>query len=90
MTSFLRAPFTRYVGPAGPAEVAEEPRGQGVQRVVGELLSCPYCIGQWVGTGLVGAYLYRPRLVRTIASALATVTVADYLQQAWAAVDKAA
>jgi len=90
VTSFLRAPFTRYEGPAGPSEVSERPRGQGVQQAVGELLVCPYCIGQWVGTGFLAAYLWRPRAVRAVASVLAIVAGADYLQQAWSAVDKRA
>jgi Protein of unknown function (DUF1360) len=90
VTSFIRAPFTRYEGEAGPAEVSEEPRGDGLKRAVGELLVCPYCIGQWVGTGLLASYLYRPRLTRTVASVFAIVTAADYLQQTWSAVDKRA
>jgi len=90
VTSFVRAPFTRYEGRAGPAEVSEEPRGRGLRYAIGELVVCPYCIGQWIGTGLLGAYLYKPRATRAVASLFAIVTVADYLQQAWAAVDKAA
>jgi Protein of unknown function (DUF1360) len=90
VTSFVRSPFTRYQGPAGPGEVSEEPRGHGLRYVIGELLVCPYCMGQWVGTGLLAAYLYKPRETRVAASVLATVTIADYLQQAWVAVDRAA
>jgi uncharacterized protein DUF1360 len=90
VTSFMRAPFTQYEGEAGPSEVSEEPRGHGLKRAIGELLVCPYCIGQWVGTGLLAGYLYRPRLTRTVASVLAIVTAADYLQQTWSAVDKRA
>ncbi|HEX5910530.1 MAG TPA: DUF1360 domain-containing protein, partial [Thermoleophilaceae bacterium] len=30
VTSFARAPFTRYTGEAGPSEVSEEPRGTGL------------------------------------------------------------
>jgi hypothetical protein len=40
-------------------------------------------------TALVGTR-WQPRLTRTAASSLAIVTAADYLQQAWAAVDKRA
>ena len=32
VTSFARAPFTRYTGEAGPSEVSEEPRGEGLRR----------------------------------------------------------
>lgn len=90
VTAAVRAPFARYQGDAGPAEVSEEARGTGLHRAVGELLACPYCIGQWVATVLLAGYLWNPRLVRTTASLFAVVTGADYLQQAWVAVDKAA
>jgi hypothetical protein len=90
VTAAIRAPFTRYQGEAGPAEVSEEARGSGLHRAVGELLACPYCIGQWVATLLLAGYLWQPRLTRVAASLFAVVTGADYLQQAWVAVDKAA
>src|SRR5438105_680860 len=88
--SWLRSPFTRYEGSGGPSEVQEKPRGEGLQNAVGQLLTCPYCTGQWVATGLLAAYLWQPRVTRTATSSLAIVTAADYLQQAWAAVDKRA
>jgi Protein of unknown function (DUF1360) len=90
VTAAVRAPFTRYQEDAGPAEVSEEARGTGLHRAVGELLACPYCIGQWIATVLLAAYVWQPRLARTVASLFAVVTAADYLQQAWVAVDKAA
>jgi hypothetical protein len=90
VTSAIRAPFTEYEGDGGPAEVEEKPRGEGLHRAVGELLVCPYCTAQWVATGLVAAYVWQPRLTRTAASLFAVVTGADYMQQAWVAVDKAA
>lgn len=90
VTSFLRSPFTRFERSGAPGEVVEKPRGDGVRRAVGELLTCPYCLGQWIGSGLLAAYLFRPRATRVAASTLAVVTVADYLQQTWVAVDKAA
>src|SRR5947209_17955369 len=90
VTAFLRSPFTRYQGPAGPAEVDERPRGGGLRHAVGELLVCPYCMAQWVATGLLAAYLREPRATRAVASVFAIATVADYMQQAWVAVDKAA
>jgi Protein of unknown function (DUF1360) len=90
VTSTVRAPFTRYEGEAGPSEVSEEPRGSGLREAVGQLLVCPYCVGQWVATVLLAAYLWQPRLIRTASSSLAIVTAADYLQQTWSAVDKRA
>ena len=90
VTAAVRAPFTEYQEPGGPAEVEEKARGEGLRRAVGELLVCPYCISQWVATILLAAYIWQPRLTRTAASLFAVVTGADYLQQLWVAVDKAA
>src|SRR3954447_774152 len=45
VTSFLRAPFTRFQGTAGQGELEDEPRGGGLRYAVGELLVCPYCLG---------------------------------------------
>jgi Protein of unknown function (DUF1360) len=88
--SFARSPFTRYAGEGGPSEVSEQPRGGDVRRAVGELLVCPYCVGHWIGTAFLGAYLLRPRTTRVVASALSIVGVADLLQQFYVAVDKRA
>jgi hypothetical protein len=80
VTSFLRAPFTRFAGPAGQGELAEEPRGEGVQLAVGELLACPYCLAQWVAASFVVALLAAPRLTRLIASIYAAQTMSDFMQ----------
>ena len=91
VTAPFRVPFTQYQGEGGPSELSEAPRRDGpLREAVGQLLVCPYCIGQWVATVLLAAYLWSPRLTRTVASSLAVATGADYLQQAWVAVDTAA
>ncbi len=91
VTAAVRAPFVEYQEDAGPAEVSETTRGgNGLTEAIGELLTCPYCIGQWVATALVALYVWQPRLARTVSSLFAVVTGADFLQQAWVAVDKAA
>src|SRR5579859_1704096 len=51
VTSPLRAPFTRYDGPTGDAELGERVRGTGLRHSVGELVSCPFCLGVWMATG---------------------------------------
>ena len=80
ITSFVRAPFTRYDGPAGQGEITEDPRGEGLQLALGELLGCPYCLAQWVAAGLVVAFLAAPRLTRLIASVYAAQTLSDFMQ----------
>jgi hypothetical protein len=89
--SFMRAPFTRLQGESDrPGEVSEEPRGEGLQHAIGELVVCPYCLGQWVGTGMLATYLRDPRLARTVAAAFTIVAGSDLLQETWVAVDKRA
>ena len=91
ITSFVRAPLTRFQGESDrPGEVSEEPRGSGMRRALGELLVCPYCLGQWIGTGFLAVYLRDPRLARTVASLFAVVAASDLLQETWVAVDKRA
>ena len=51
-TSPLRAPFTRYEGTAGPAEVMEEVRSTGgLRHSIGELITCPFCLDVWISPG---------------------------------------
>jgi Protein of unknown function (DUF1360) len=89
--AFARGPFTRYQGDADrPSEVSEEARGEGMQLAIGELLVCPYCISQWVGAGLLAAYMREPDVTRSAAMLLTIVAGSDFLHQAWAAVDKRA
>jgi Protein of unknown function (DUF1360) len=85
VTSPLRAPFTRYQGTAGPAEVSEEVRGTGARKAVGELISCPFCVSVWVATGCAAGLIYLPRTTRLAIGTLAALAGADLLQylHAW-------
>ncbi|MEV5243490.1 DUF1360 domain-containing protein [Streptomyces cinnamoneus] len=79
VTSPLRAPFARYRGTSGPAELAEEPRGRGARKVVGELLTCPFCTGLWVATGLAAGMVFAPRTTRLATATMTALTGADLL-----------
>ena len=83
VTSFLRAPFTRREGDNPASEVTDEPRGSGLRRAVGDLVSCPFCTSVWVAGALVGGYAAAPRAARLLCAGLGAVTVADWLQYAW-------
>lgn len=80
VTSVARAPFTEYEGSGDPGEVREHARGQGIQKAVGELLTCPYCIGQWIALAGVTGLVLAPRPTRAIASVLTVSAASDYLQ----------
>jgi hypothetical protein len=91
VTSPLRAPFTRYKGTAGPAEVMEEVRvTQGWRHSVGELLSCPFCLDLWIATGFAIGLVFVPRFTRLVAGTFTALTGADFLQLAYARAQQAA
>jgi len=50
VTSPLRAPFTELQEKESPKKVDEEPRGEGLRRSVGELLTCKFCLGVWLAS----------------------------------------
>jgi hypothetical protein len=79
-TSFVRAPFVCLEEKSGSNSLEEQPRGHGVRRTLGELLTCPECTGQWVAAGLTGSLLHAPRVTRTISILFSALTVADLLQ----------
>jgi len=77
VTAFVRAPFARQGEPAGRGEVKSEAQGSGLRRAVGELVTCPFCMTQWVAAaGMVGL-VAAPRSTRFVASMLAVRTVAE-------------
>jgi Protein of unknown function (DUF1360) len=84
VTSPIRAPFTEFEGAAGQGEVNERVVGSGVRHAVGEFISCPYCLGQWVATGLVAGRVAAPNLTTAAISALAAAQLSDYLQLVYA------
>jgi len=88
VTSPLRALFTEYVEPAGASEVKEKVRGRGMQRAIGDLLTCPWCMGPWVATALAFGFVFRPRATRLIGGIFAAVTISDFLQHATEAAKK--
>jgi hypothetical protein len=88
ITGILRAPFVSYIRSAGAGEVEEEPRGRGIQRGVGQLISCPYCMAPWCATALAFGLVFVPRATRFFAGILASVAASDFLQRAYLAAKK--
>jgi hypothetical protein len=87
ITSFVRAPFTELQGKGAPAELEEKARGRGLRRAVGELLICPYCLGLWASGAFHAGLLFAPRATRFSASVLTAMTISDFLQIAYKAVE---
>jgi hypothetical protein len=84
ITSPIRAPFTQFVGAAGEGELTEEVRGDGAKHAVGELLTCPFCVAQWIATGFAFGLIFAPRATRMVASTMTAVAGSDFLQLAYA------
>lgn len=78
----IRAPFTRYVGQGEGDEIKEVGRGEGLQEAVGDLLTCPFCTGHWVATGLVLGHAVAPGPTRAMTRILTVGAISDTLQHA--------
>ena len=80
VSSPFRAPFTKFEGQSGEAEVAEDVVGTGLQHAIGELLTCPFCLDVWVATSYILGLIAKPELARTVAGMFGIVAAADILQ----------
>jgi hypothetical protein len=65
------------------ADGDHHPRGRGVRYVLGELVTCPRCLGTWSSLGLIGLRVARPREGRIVAGILATAAINDILQSSF-------
>jgi len=83
VTTAFRAPFTEVEGKGGAGELEERPKGRGLRRAIGELLTCPFCLGTWIASGFIYGHIFSPRVTRTVASIFAVSGLADFLQQAY-------
>ena len=69
---------------AGDGEVEEDSRRTGdLREAVGDLVTCPYCIGVWIATPMWFGMLLAPRLTKFVAGILVTVTGADFMHRAY-------
>ena len=76
VTAWVRAPVTSD-------EEATQPKPQGTARALGELLTCPYCIGIWTSAGLSYALVLLPRETRLVTTIFSAQAVADFLNAAF-------
>src|SRR3954468_1556941 len=82
VTSPLRAPFTEIEGVEGPAQLKERARDDSkLRHTAGELLTCPFCLAQWIATAFVGGLVLAPRQTRIVISTFGIIGAADWLQR---------
>lgn len=84
---WVREPFTQTQ--ADGDDVVERPRGRGLRRAVGELVTCPFCIAQWLATGYTAGITVAPRETRFVMVTLAGLTISDFLQRAYRTLEDA-
>ena len=82
VTRPLRAPFTEVEDDRSSRDMRERPRGRGMKRAVGELLSCPFCLDQWLAVAFIAGLIFAPRQTRATASMFAVASGSDLLQHA--------
>ena len=72
VTAFVRAPVTED-------EDAREPKPEGMARVLGELVTCPYCVGLWVASALSYSLVRFPRETRFATTIFGAYALSDFL-----------
>jgi hypothetical protein len=77
VASFVRQPFVEGV--------EEQPAGEGIQRALGELVTCSRCIGTWAAAALASSQMLAPRFGRALTWTLGASAANDFLQAGFAA-----
>jgi hypothetical protein len=80
VTQYLRIPFVEPGKGAEQVEgTSEEPKGEGLQYAVGQLLTCAYCSSVWAGTFNSALYLLSPRVGRLFLLSMASSGLSEIL-----------
>ena len=86
VASFVREPFVEGEAYTG----GERPAGDGMQRALGELVTCTRCVGTWFAAGLASAQILTPRFGRVLTWSLTAGAANDFLQAAFVALTEKA
>lgn len=88
VTEPLRTPFTRTEkDDSGEEHVVA--KGTGIQRALGELISCPTCVGTWIAAGLIYIRTLIPGPTNLLVSVLAATGAAELLDNLASALSQA-
>ena len=77
VATFIRAPVTEDAR-------AQQPTKHGFRAAVGELVTCPYCLGLWFASALSYSLVLFPRQTRFATSIFAAYGVTDFLHAGFA------
>jgi hypothetical protein len=72
VTTFLRAPVTED-------PEAQQPKKEGIAAVLGELVTCPYCLGLWFSSALAYGHVVAPRQARFATAIFSSYALTDFL-----------
>jgi hypothetical protein len=71
--TWVREPFVEQ-------DEGQRPKGRGIRRAIGELVTCTRCVGTWSALGIVGLRVLHPEAGRTVSYVLASSAANDWLQ----------
>ena len=79
---WLRRPFVKMETTeiAGHEVETRTGRGRGLKKVIGDLLSCPWCVGVWVAASLTYAYCLMPAVIWVFILIMAIAEIGSLLQ----------
>ncbi len=83
ITAFLRRPFIEEVQinePDGTVSTYTKVKGKGIQKWIGELLSCYWCTGVWVSAFLLLLYYFVPKVAEPLILLLAIAGAAAIIE----------
>lgn len=75
----IRAPFTTRGQSLLGGEVQDHSRGHGLQRAVGNLLTCPFCFSVWSSTAFAFGHVLFPRSTKQATTILSIAAIGDIL-----------
>lgn len=78
ITEFIRSPFMEVV--EDEEGIFLEPKGTGLRRWMGKLLSCYWCTGIWVSAGLFALYVWVPIIGIPLMYVLAIAAIAAIIE----------
>lgn len=82
VTEPLRAPVTETKPDEYGAGENVVAAGSGARKAIGELASCPTCVGTWISAGLVYGLRIAPRPTRVFLAFMGTMGLAELLESA--------
>lgn len=77
-----RAPFAKTVPDVTGAGESVVPKGRGVRRAIGELITCPICSGTWVAAALVYGLGVAPGPTRAFLTIMSSIGMGEFLNAA--------